>query len=89
MVEMTELEMMARVAAHPLVMRYRGMVTAYRKQMVDQYGEGFDGEWEDTTIPDPRGFTVMTEAQRKEYNSLHSRCSRVRSSVRRTMFPNS
>jgi hypothetical protein len=37
--------------------------------------------------PDNRGFTVMTEAQRAEYNSLHERTARVRASVRRTLFP--
>lgn len=86
---MTELEMMTRVAVHPLVVKYRGMVDAYRKRMVEQYGEGFDGEWTDVHTPDNRGFTVMTEAQRAEYNSLHERTARVRASVRRTLFPTS
>lgn len=84
---LTEVEIMVRVAAHPLVVKYRDMMNNYRSRMVESYGQDFDAPHIPSDEMDPRGHKIMTDAERAQYDKLYNDMSNIRSTVRRVMFP--
>lgn len=83
---MTELEMMARVAVNPLVVKYRQALQSYHKRMEQAYGPDFMDTVEERqnygTEEDPRGLKIMTDGERDHYHRLMIRLSTARKRVR-------
>jgi hypothetical protein len=83
---LTEIEMMARVAVHPLVAQCRRALQTFHKRMEASYGPNFAEEREERenyhNEEDPRGVDIMTERERAQYLAHHSRLNAARKLVK-------
>lgn len=79
---MTDLEVMARVAVHPLVVKYRNAFQTMQRRMESAYGKDF---FPASPYPKQRGFQVMTEREERDYNNLYLRMNAVRATIRKQL----
>jgi hypothetical protein len=86
--QITELELMSRVAVHPLVTAYRKAVQLMHKRMTERYGADYAAEvtqeeiMESGAVLDRR----MTELDRNRFESLMRGAASVRKSVRSSIL---
>lgn len=85
---MTELELMARVASHPLVTSYRKAVQLMHKRMTDRYGVDYAAEVTEEEIMDSPDVTLkrMSQLDSERFESLLRGAAMVRQSVRSSLL---
>lgn len=85
---MNALQLAAKVAAHPVMVKLRMQQDAMRRQMVRDYGDNFMVKRSEMIMPNGRkspafeGVHYWTPAQRKAWFALETRLRNVRKALK-------